>query len=355
MSCTRATQALPRCKLPQRQWLAMLLILAAAMAWLLPASAAAQERPTEVLVTGRQPGPPLWRVTHGENTLWILPLVSAIPRDMVWETARLERILAESQEFIHAPDIGLDISKLVLLNPINWVRGYRLAKRLGEHPEGKSLQEGLPPELYARYAAIQARYFPKEKDYEAQRPAFVAGRMMQRVLEEEKLDGASEVGKQLQRLLRKNRQLVRTEVEVEERLEGGFGDLRDRAVNWVDSLTLEQEVQCFAEQVDRIERHVGDMKEVANAWATGNAAELEEYLRRADASDPCYALLLASSEGAFMQRLMDESAAMWLDAAERALRRNRSSVAALNLNRIVGNDSLVEALAARGFTLLSPR
>src|SRR5690606_19560575 len=176
----------------------------------------------------------------------------------------------------------------------------------------------LPSELYARYAAIQADYFPKEKDYEEQRPAFVAGRMMQRVLEEEKLDGASEVGKQLQRLLRKNRQLVRTEVEVEERLEGGFGDLRDRAVNWVDSLTLEQEVQCFAEQVDRIERHVEDMKEVANAWATGSAAELEEYLRRADASDPCYALLLASSEGTFMQRLLDESATRWVDAAESA-------------------------------------
>src|SRR5690606_3279016 len=244
----------------QSRVMALLLVLCSA---LLPATASAQEqRPTEIRVTARQPGPPLWRVTHGENTLWILPLVSAIPRGLQWDTTRLERILGESGEFIHAPDVDLDISRLVMLNPVNWVRGYRLAKRLGEHPEGKTLEESLPPELYARYAAIRDRYFPKErKDYEQQRPAFVAGRMLQRVLEAERLDGGSGVRKELQRLLRKQRKLVRTEVGVEERLEGGFGALRDRAVALVDSLTLDQELQCFAEQVERIERHVGDMKE----------------------------------------------------------------------------------------------
>lgn len=334
--------------------MALLLVLGSA---LLPASGPAQEqRPTEIRVTARQPGPPLWRVTHGENTLWILPLVSAIPRGLHWDTTRLERILGESEEFIHAPDVDLDISKLVLLNPVNWVRGYRLAKRLGEHPEGKTLEESLPPALHARYAAIRDRYFPKEKkDYERQRPAFVAGRMLQRVLEAEKLDGGTEVRKELQRLLRKQRKLVRTEVGVEERLEGGFGALRDRAVALVDSLTADQELQCFADQVERIERHVGDMKEVAEAWASGDAADLQEYLRRSDASDPCYALMLASSEGAFIQRLLDESSARWIEAADQALRTRRSSVAVLNLNQIIGEGSPVEELLHRGHTLHSPR
>lgn len=262
--------------------MALLLVLGSA---LLPASGPAQEqRPTEIRVTARQPGPPLWRVTHGENTLWILPLVSAIPRGLHWDTTRLERILGESEEFIHAPDVDLDISKLVLLNPVNWVRGYRLAKRLGEHPEGKTLEESLPPALHARYAAI-----------------------------------------------------------------------RDRAVALVDSLTADQELQCFADQVERIERHVGDMKEVAEAWASGDAADLQEYLRRSDASDPCYALMLASSEGAFIQRLLDDSSARWIEAADQALRTRRSSVAVLNLNQIIGEGSPVEELLHRGHTLHSPR
>lgn len=139
----RASLPVTRRIRPPSPVMALLLVLGSA---LLPASGPAQEqRPTEIRVTARQPGPPLWRVTHGENTLWILPLVSAIPRGLHWDTTRLERILSESEEFIHAPDVDLDISKLVLLNPVNWVRGYRLAKRLGEHPEGKTLEESLPP------------------------------------------------------------------------------------------------------------------------------------------------------------------------------------------------------------------
>jgi hypothetical protein len=42
----------------------------------------AQDDVEIIVVTGRRPGPPLWTISNGDNTLWILPLVSTVPKDM---------------------------------------------------------------------------------------------------------------------------------------------------------------------------------------------------------------------------------------------------------------------------------
>ena len=57
----------------------------------------------EVVVVGRLPGPPLWKVTNGEHVLWILPLVNLYPKKMEWESTRVEALIAGSQEFIFMP------------------------------------------------------------------------------------------------------------------------------------------------------------------------------------------------------------------------------------------------------------
>ena len=34
----------------------------------------------EVVVSGRRPGPPLWRIKNGENTLWVFAVVDTMPK-----------------------------------------------------------------------------------------------------------------------------------------------------------------------------------------------------------------------------------------------------------------------------------
>lgn len=322
----------------------------------LPASDAvqAQSGVVEVVVSGRQPGPPLWKVTNGDNTLWILPLVSTVPRDIEWDDRRLRTLLADTEEYITPPDVDLDISKLVLLNPVNLVRGYRLVRRLGRNPDKASLQEVLPPELYQRYTAVRERYFPRDRDLESQRPAFAAGMLLRHVLDHEKLTNSAGIRKQVERLLRSNKQLRRTDVTVEERIPGGYGQLKARAENWAGSLPPEQEIQCFERQLALVEQKLPFMKEVANDWATGAARNMEDVLRPGDLDEPCLALMFASSEGAYLQQLQDASRQRWLDAASAALQHNRNTFTMLGLGQIIGPDALALELARQGYTLHAP-
>ena len=127
------------------------------LSWLLPGIAAAQsaapaEPPDEIVVTGRQPGPPLWRVSNGDHVLWIFPQLAPVPKGMVWESNKVAAVIAQAQEALGMPDIGADFSPRVYLNPINLFRGARLEKRLSGTPSGQLVKgsvwpgcKGLPP------------------------------------------------------------------------------------------------------------------------------------------------------------------------------------------------------------------
>jgi hypothetical protein len=79
------------------RWLA--LVLGATL--LAAAPARGDDALEEVLVTGQQPGPGLWRVTrpgdpHG-HVLWILGNHSPLPKNMTWRSTELAAVLAASQ------------------------------------------------------------------------------------------------------------------------------------------------------------------------------------------------------------------------------------------------------------------
>ena len=93
----------------------------------------------EIVVVGRQPGPPMWRVSKGDHVLWIFPHLSPVPKDMIWETDKVAVVIAKSQEAIGLPRVYWTASPLLLLNPVNIFRGLRLAKRLSRNPDGATL------------------------------------------------------------------------------------------------------------------------------------------------------------------------------------------------------------------------
>src|ERR1043165_8857902 len=62
------------------------------------ATAPALQEFAEVVVTGEQPGPALWRVQSGEHVLWLLGGVSQLPGKVTWRSKQLEAVLSGSQE-----------------------------------------------------------------------------------------------------------------------------------------------------------------------------------------------------------------------------------------------------------------
>ena len=113
------------------------------LAFILPVTCAysQDDLPVEIVVTGKQPGPPMWRVKNGDNTLYIFAWLSPIPKDIVWESQRVEQVISEAQEYIPMPDVDISVSPLVMFNPINIFRGISLGKKLTRNEDKATLQE----------------------------------------------------------------------------------------------------------------------------------------------------------------------------------------------------------------------
>jgi len=313
------------------------------------------ERPLEeVIVAGRQPGPPMWRVSRGENVLWIFPQPDLVPRQMIWDSSSVEAVVADSQEALSMPDVDIEMSKLVMLNPINIIRGIRLGNRIRENPNEAKLEEVVPEELYVRFSALKAEYFPRHGKIDDMRPVMAAATMVDIVQRESDLVSGAEIGKTIRRLTRRNKDIRHTEIETSLTLEGNFRSLAQRIETMMASLSPEQEVTCFEAQVTRMETDLGAARRRANAWALGDIDEFRRIPLPGSDNDVCTGLMLASSEGETLEELLARQNRQWLDAAETALARNRSTFAVLSISTLLQADGPITQLKAAGYDVREP-
>lgn len=315
----------------------------------------AAEAPEEIIVTGRLPGPPLWRVSKDGHVMWIFPALSPVPVDLVWEADNIERAISEAQEVLYLPGGGFGVtgSKLLILNPVNWVRGYRLVTRLMRNPDGATLEDILPPDLYARFSALQGKCFPRDDDVEELRPLFAGDKMAELIQKRVGLAGGG-TQTRLTELIDQNLDIKRTYIStfVSLELKGKYRDVADRAKTLMTTLQPAQELACFEAQVARMER-VDNLRLRADAWARGDINALRNAQSVSDAERACGAIWAGSSE----KDLFDQEAEItskWLEAAEAALAANERSVAILRIDDLLGEDGLLSKLKARGYTVKEP-
>lgn len=297
------------------------------------------EAPTieEITVIGRYPGPPLWKVTSGNHTLWIFGELSPVPKGLDWDPRNAERVLERAGVVIGVP--GVDTGTY---NPIRLFRLFRQARRLMRLPEGTTLAEQMPAELYARYTALRTRHLPKlDEDDEDLRPALAAMRLYGAALDDTGLTMASDVEKQIERRMRRSR-AEEADVRVEVEPEAVLGEFA--------KVTPEAELACFASIMTSIETDLEGMKQRANAWAIGDV----EALKRFDYPDSQGNCLEALFSAPGFVELRDELYAKWLSEAEHALATYDSSFAMLPMWELVADDGLLAQLAARGYTVTAP-
>ena len=335
-----------------RAWLLVLLLVPGLTAGQGPASTSA---PDEIVVIGRQPGPPMWRVLDGDRVLWIFPRLTPVPKGMVWESDKVAGVIAQAQEVLERPNIGADLSARLYLNPVNLFRGMRLAKKLSRDPAGRTLEQQLPPELYSRFRAIEARYFPKDPErLEEQRPAVAAVRMVGIVQPKEGLVGDDDIQKTIARLIRGNRGIQRTVIEVKIDLEGGFGDLARRAEELTASLDPALELECFESQLSRMENDIDKMRRRADSWARGYIDDFRGVALPGGEDDSCRALVALSSERNVVVEARAKLESLWLTNAVRALSTHRTTFAILPIADLLRSDGPIAQLKARGYEVREP-
>lgn len=289
----------------------------------------------EMVVIGRYPGPPLWKVTSGERTLWIFGELSPVPKGLDWDPRNAQRVLERADAVIGAPRISAPT-----FNPFRILRLLRDARRLSRLESGTTLADALPPELNARYTALHGRFQPADKRSDL-RPALAALRLYGAALDSVGLTANSNVGGKVKRLMRRSgaeesAPKIKTEPEA--------------VLDALGKIPREAELRCVAALLTSMETDLEGMKERANAWAVGDVAAL----RRFDYPDPqgdCLAMLV-SSRG--IADLRNDLYAMWLAEAERALSTHKTTFSVLPMRELIAEDGLLAKLAARGYVITAP-
>jgi hypothetical protein len=291
----------------------------------------------ELVVVGRYPGPPLWRVSNGSNELWIFATLDTVPKEMTWDSANVERVVSGAQALLLPPGASARPP-----NPFKLIGFYRKARRLSRNEEDALLADVVPSDLYARYTVLRDKYLPNEDKLERQRPAIVAIRLYSEALKATGLTYGGDVQKTIERIARRARvDRIDTEIKV------AVPDLLEGAAE----LSAEAEIECFATILSSIETDLPARAARARAWATGDIAGLRA-LDFPDIRGDCLSFFASSAR---LSEMLEDSSNQWLTAAENALAANQSTFATLDIRDLVGADGLLARLRERGYEIREPR
>lgn len=299
--------------------------------------AAANDSMAEVVVEGRHEGPRLWRVRQGDHSLWILGTVSPLPKKMVWQPDAVQAVLKQTQEVIPAwPSYGIGA------NPITALRVYIQWRHMQKPPDQMPLRETLPPELYARVKALEARYDPHDNTLEQLRPMMAAERLLLKVLDASGLTAHNEVQARVLELARAAGVRVRQD---KLKINDPVDVLKD-----VGAAPMSGEIACLETVVTRLETDLGPMQQRARAWALGDV----DTLRALPHTDNRTACVAAVSTSERVRSLIERAEEDWLVSVQEALQRNRGTLAVQSMDRLLGEHGALALLKARGYEVDGP-
>lgn len=322
----------------------------------MPTQATAQQaddpriEPVTVKVTGRRPGPPLWKVRNGANVLYIFGYLSPLPKRMRWESDHVAEVLSSAQEFISMPVFGWSSSL------------PRDATRL---PYGKRLQDVLPSQAWEQYLRFAEDHFKRSRAIERMRPVLAVSALTNSVYGRHDLVSGQKVLNAIEKLAGRNRSLKRTDPNLV-----WPQDLKARidkaSAASVATISTEQELACFEAGLERVIGNINVIKQAANFWADADVPELGLLLdrRQSEPAQPpdttnlqnaCSLSVildpvLRAEASAFVEKQRDN----WLNAVETALASNTTTFAVLDVNMLLGSSSLLDVLRDRGYEVQVP-
>lgn len=296
----------------------------------------------EVVVSGEQPGPGLWKVSKGDHVLWILGALQPLPQKMTWRSRSVESVIAESQEVLANTSVDADIG---------FFKGVMLAPSLigiKKNPDGATLEEVLPADLYARWATLKARYIGRDSGIEKWRPIFAAQALYSKAIEKSSLTYSDLVWPVVTRIAKKH-DIKITTPQITVAIEKPRSVIKDFKKSSLD------DVECFAKTLERLETDLDAMRARANAWAIGDVDALSR-LPYPDQNAACRSSIMSSQivqERGF-QDVPARMAAAWIDAAEVALANNQTTFAVLSIAEILRPEGYLTKLRGKGYIVEAP-
>ncbi|MBL8261051.1 MAG: TraB/GumN family protein [Xanthomonadaceae bacterium] len=298
-----------------------------------------------IVVGGRQPGPGLWKVSRGDHTMWILGMLTPLPKRMDWDTTAVERRVAESQELLLPPGMRMDAD-------VGFFKGLFLLPSMlkaRKNPDGKTLRELVTAEQYARWSVLKQRYIGGDDGVEEWRPLFAALELYGKAISRSGLRQDGIVEETVTKIARRN-DVKTTDPELVIKIENPKALLKEFQRETLD------DTACFERTLTRIEVDLGVMAQRANAWAQGNTEGLRDLQARNTQWSACNAAMTgnAVARKIGMHDIEARVRQRWFEAAESALSRNKTTFALLPVSQLLAPDGYLSLLAAKGYMIEEP-
>lgn len=281
----------------------------------------------EVLVTGEHPGPGMWQILHGEHTLWILGTHAPLPGRLIWRSEEVEIAISEAQQVL-----GSYAASFALR------RGNPLAM------QSRPLRRVLSRRVYSQWRSLKRKYIGDNDEVERALPVTAALVLRSSAFQQTGLTNADSVLKEIHRLARAYQVPVTNDHQVTKVVDAMP----------VDTNAERRGAAFLAQTMVNLENDLRMARARANAWAVGDIDALRAQAALDERAADLYANswpYLAPQELDALARETDER---WLDAAERALRRNHTTVATLPIFMLLQPDGLLARLRERGFEVIEP-
>jgi len=303
--------------------------------------AAAEPRLEEILVVGEQPGPAMWRVAKGDHSLWILATLEPLPKEMVWHSKSVDERIAASQLVLSPPELSAHVGFFRSMTLVPSLLRARHA------PNGETLEQTLPHDLYMRWLALRVKYLGHGDD-EKLRPLLAANDLYQRAINQVGLTHDSHVWQRIEATARAKRVPVQP-VNLEVPIDNPKQYVRD-----LSAIPSAGEVDCLRSTIGLVETQLPAMRTRANLWSTGDIERLSALLRP-DAVETCAsAVLVVPSFQEEYTKLSTQLQVAWLAAAEQAIAANVSTVAVLSMQELVKPDGWLARFRAKGYEIIEP-
>jgi hypothetical protein len=296
----------------------------------------------EVTVSGEQPGPGLWKISKDGHVMWVLGALQPLPKKMSWRSRSVESAVAESQELLLAPQVDAGIGFFRGMTLLPSMLGAR------KNPDAAKLREVLPPDLYARWLALKARYIGRNEGIEEWRPIFAARELYEKAIAKSALTTQSDVVPVVTKIAKRHGvEVIEPTLEIEI-------DEPGQAIKQFKKSSL-QDIACFTATLDRLETDLEAMRARATAWATGDVDTLRG-LPYPDQFGACGAAILNSPivQERGLQDVPQRVEALWLEQAQAALARNEVTFAILPISQLLRADGYIAKLQARGYDVVAP-
>ncbi|HBF49379.1 MAG TPA: TraB/GumN family protein [Massilia sp.] len=307
-----------------------------------PASEAGEPVPQTILVSGQRPGPGLWKVSKGDHVMWVFGAYDALPKSIEWRSKDAERKIAQSQEYLGAPGTSVGVG---------WGGVTALPFLIGikNNPDGVTLKELLPAELYARWVPLKQQYFGNDDDIERERPVFVAQELYRRAMAEAGLARGTDPREVLGKLAKKHN-IKYTGTAVQEKIKEPVKTAREF------KKTVMEDVPCLAATMNSLQTDIEAVRVRANAWAVGELDAIEK-LNFDERETACNNAFLSSAIVKLQPEMLtmkQRAMAKWMAAAEKALENNTSTFAVLGMREVLSPQGALAKLKAKGYTVEKP-